>query len=109
MRILEADFVSNFAHGLVRACQQILDAVDNGKVDVFDGGLARFLLDEVAEIVGGKMELVCTPSHGGQTDLFRLAGIKIAGHQFFEASEDIAVDSFAGGKLAVVKTEAVVE
>ena len=72
MRILEADFVSNFAHGLVRACQQILDAVDNGKVDVFDGGLAGFLLHKVAEIVGGEVELVGTPRHGGQTDLLGL-------------------------------------
>ena len=109
VRILEADSIGYLAHGLVRACQRVLDAVDDGKVDVFDGGLARFLLDEVAEIVGGKMELVGTPSHGGQTDLFRLVGIKIAGHQVLETSEDIAVDGLAGGKLTVVETEAMVE
>lgn len=55
------------------------------------------------------MELVCTPSHGGQTDLFRLVGIKIAGHQVLETGEDIAVDGLAGGKLTVVETEAMVE
>ena len=83
MRILESDFVGNLAHGLIRACQQILDTVNDGKVDVFNGGLAGFLLHKVAEIVGG--------------------------HQFLETSEDIAVDGLAGGKLAVVETEAVVE
>ena len=81
MRILESDFVGNLAHGLIRACQQILDTVNDGKVDVFNGGLAGFLLHKVAEIVGG--------------------------HQFLETSEDIAVDGLAGGKLAVVETEAV--
>ena len=52
MRILEAYLIGYLAHGLVRACQQVLDAVDDGKVDVFNGGLAGFLLHKVAEIVG---------------------------------------------------------
>ena len=72
VRILEAYLIGYLAHGLVRACQQVLDAVDDGKVDVFNGGLAGFLLHKVAEIVGGEMKLVGTPRHGGQTDLLGL-------------------------------------
>ena len=109
MRILESDLIGYLAHGLVRACQQVLDTVDDSEVDVFDGGLACLFLDKVAEIVGGEVELVGTPRHGGQTDLLGLVGIEVAGHQFLETGEDITVDGFTGGKLAVVEAEAMVE
>ena len=109
MRILESNCVRYLAYCLVRACQQVLDTVDDSEVDVFNGGLSSLFLDEVTEIVGGEMKLVGTPCYGGQTDLFRLVGVKIAGHQVLETCEDIAVDNLACGKLAVVETEAMVE
>lgn len=37
MRVLEADFIGYFAHCFVRACQQILDTVDDSEVDVLNG------------------------------------------------------------------------
>ena len=40
--VLKPDFVSYFAYSLVRACQQILDAVDDGEVNVLNGRFARF-------------------------------------------------------------------
>ena len=64
VRVLESDFVGDLAYSLVRAGQQVLDAVDDGKVDVFDGGFACLFLDEVPEIVGGKVELVYTGTDG---------------------------------------------
>ena len=36
MWVLETDFVGYFAYGFVCACQQILDAVNEGEVNVFN-------------------------------------------------------------------------
>ena len=36
MRILKSDFIGNFTHGSARACQQVLDTVDDSEVDVFN-------------------------------------------------------------------------
>ena len=109
VRVLESDFVGDLAYSLVRAGQQVLDAVDDGKVDVFDGGLACLFLDEVPEIVGGKVELVCAPCYRGQSEHFRLFRIEIAGYQFLETCEDIVVDSFTCSELAVIEAETVVQ
>ncbi len=62
--VLKPDFVSYFAYSLVRACQQILDAVDDGEVNVLNGRFARFFFYKVSKIVGGEMELVGTPRYG---------------------------------------------
>ena len=72
MRVLEADFIGYFAHCFVRACQQILDTVDDSEVDVLNGRFACFLFDEVSEIVGREVKLAGTPGYSGQADLFRL-------------------------------------
>ncbi len=45
--VLKPDFVSYFAYSLVRACQQILDAVDDGEVNVLNGRFARFFFYKV--------------------------------------------------------------
>ena len=38
VQILEFCLIGNLAYGLVHACQQALVTVDDGEVDVFDGG-----------------------------------------------------------------------
>ena len=107
--VLKPDFVSYFAYSLVRACQQILDAVDDGKVNVLNGRFARLLLHKVTKVIGGEVKLVGTPGNGRQPKFFRFSRVEVTAQQGFEAGEDIRINGFAGSELAVLETEAMVE
>ena len=109
MRILEPNFVSYFTHSFACACQQILDTVDNGEMDILDGRFARLLLHKVTKVIGGEVKLVGTPGNGRKPKFFRFSRVEITAQQGFEAGEDIRIDGFASSELAVVEPEAMVE
>lgn len=69
--ILIAEGIGYLADGHVGKAEEVLGRIDHLVLDVLYGRLARLLLDEISEIVGREMELVCKPGHGGNANRWR--------------------------------------
>ena len=65
--------------------------------------------DQIAEIIGGQMHLICTVFYCRQARTLRFFGIEIVVQQIFEPGENVFVDIFAGDELTVVETDTIVE
>ena len=77
MRVLKSYFISYFADRLVGFQQPVFYLVDNGQVDMFDSGFACLLLYEIAEIIGGEVELVGAPRNERKSQLLWFRRFKV--------------------------------
>lgn len=109
LRVGESQFVGDFADGFRGVEHPFFRHVEHLLLDVFQGGHSGLLLDEIAEIVGGKAKRIGALLNRGHPLCCGLARCEIVIQQVLEAGQDIVVGIFAGDELAVVETDAVVE
>ena len=76
--ILESQFVSDFTDGLAGVEHLFLGQINDFQLNVLLGGFAGFLLDEVTEVIGGKVQLVCAIGDGRQAECLRFIGLEVA-------------------------------
>ena len=72
-------------------------------------GHARLLFDQIAEIVGGQMQLLGAVRDCRRAEFRGAVRSEIAVQQRFEGGQRILVLLFAGDELPVVEADAVVE
>ena len=109
LRVLETELVGYFADSELSGCQFGLGAVYQVLVDVVEGGDARLLAHQVAEVVGRQVYLVGQLLHSGQSLALWAARGEIVGEHGFKAGEDVMVLVLAGDELAVVEARGIVE
>ena len=109
LRVGKSQFVGYFADGLRGVEHPFFRHLEHLLLDVFQGGHSGLLLDEVAEIVGGKAKRFGALLYRRHPLCCGLARCEIVVQQILEAGQDVVVGIFAGDELTVVETDAVVE
>ena len=107
--VLEAQFVSDLADGLLRVEHQVFGNLRDFELDVFLCRLARLLFNQVAEIVGRQAEFRGAVFHRRKAVLLSLPFGEIIIKQPFKTGNNILIDIRAGDKLTFVKTETVIQ
>ncbi len=106
--ILEAQVVGGIGDGF--ACGKlVLGELDDVVADMLAGGLARGLLDEVAEVVGAHAELVGAILHRRKPQLILSLLVVVIPQQGIETLQEVVVLQLSGQELAVVEPLAIVE
>ncbi|WP_395094123.1 hypothetical protein ACF3NR_09580 [Vaginella massiliensis] len=70
---------------------------------------AGFFFDEVAKIVGRKVQFFGAINYRRQPDAVRLVRVEVVVEQLFDTGENVAVSVATGDKLAVVEKYAVIQ
>ena len=71
LRILEPELISDFADGFAGVEYFFFCDIDQFGLDVFRSGFPGFFFDQITEIVGGQMNLICTVSYCWQARTLR--------------------------------------
>ena len=109
LRIQEVHLVGDLTEALARGDDALFGNHQRPLLDVLDGGQSGFFFYQVAEIVGGKTELVGTLLYRRDTCRCRLTRVIIVVKQSLETCQKIAVPILARNELAVVEAYALVE
>jgi len=109
LRVLEAQLIGNLADGFRGKKQLFFGDADDFVLYVLQGGLARFLLDEVAEIIGRQAEFGGTVFHAGQSFQCGIFAREILVEEGLETGQDVAMGILPGDELPFVEAQAIVE
>ena len=109
LRILETELISDFADGFAGVEYFFFCDIDQFGLDMFGSGFPGLFFDQIAEIIGGQMHLICTVFYCRQARTLPFFGLEIVVQQIFEPGENVFVDIFAGDELTVVETDTIVE
>ena len=109
MRILESQFVSNFADSLILIIKPFFCFLYHKKLNGFLSRFPGFFLYQITEIVRGKMQSVCGILHGWQTDSLRLVRLKVITEQVFKTHQNIFIYVFTRDKLTVIETGTIIQ
>lgn len=78
LRVFESEVVGDLAYGFRSVEDALFGDIDQLGLNIFLGGSAGLLSDQVTEVVGGKVELAGTVANRGETDGLRSVGNEIA-------------------------------
>ncbi len=109
LRILESQFISYLADGLVSFQYPFLGKLYNLALDIFLRSFSCLLFNQVAEIIRRKTYLVGKVIYRGQPFFHRRLSLEIFIQQMFEPYDNIFVYLVAGDKLSFVETHTVIK
>ena len=72
MRILEAQFIGNFANGFILIIEPFLCFLYHKELNGLLSRFSGFFLNQITKVIGRKMQFVRSILHRRQTDCLRL-------------------------------------
>src|SRR6218665_1203181 len=107
LRILESQFVGNFADRFITVCDLFLRRFHQLHLNKFLRRFTRFFFDQVSEIVSREIHLLSTVAYRWKSQGFQLSGAEIFIEYSFKLFEGSLMDCLSRDKLPVVKTRAI--
>ena len=103
LSIFESQFIGNFAHRFVRIKDFRFCYINQLEVNVLVRRFSGFLFDQITEVVGGKIQLVCAVDHGRQSDFLRFVGSEEIIQQCLKSLKNAFVRIIARDELPIIK------
>lgn len=106
--ILKAQLRSYFIDSFGVIENTSLCFINQFRLYIIQRGIARFLFDQVAEVICRKMQFLSAIRHGWKPQHKGVVRFKIVVQQLLKPHQDIAINIAACNKLAVIKPLAVI-